>query len=773
MTSLHKLYQQTINPDATLHDIQALIEQHKLTHDVLSSAFGDILNLNPVARKLQEITGLSSISKTSIQDHQELIKTTFASLYKTRNPKEAERLGIVYTPIEIIRFMIESTDYLLQKHFNKSLADNNVTILDPATGTGSFITELINYLPDDCLEYKYQHGIFCNEIAILPHYVANLNIEHAYYQKTGEYVEYQDLCLMDTLDDDGNDTYDVIIGNPPYRANQKNANDNKQNRKYPAVDKRIKETYIKHSTAQKTKCYDMYVRFIRWASDRLNDNGILAFVTNWSFIDGKSFDGFRKAVAEEFSDTYVIDLGGSQRNTGLSGTKHNVFDIRIGVAILFMVKQENHTSNQIYYVCRPERESASEKLRFLKTCNLEDLKQIQPDKNHNWLDITNNDWDDLLPVGTKETKAGKANDAIFGLYSMGIGTNRDEWAYDFSVETSRKKAKFFCAFYTQEQERWNCSDQQVNACNFVDRTIKWTREVENYMLRDFKLSFNSNRLTISHYRPFVKYILYYDHVFIHRLGQQPNIFTIGRKGTNLVICISSPCSYESFMCLVSDKVPDSHLTGDSQCFPLCRYENGKRIDNITDYALNQFQEHYNDQTITRLNIFHYVYAVLHNPNYREKYKINLTRELPRIPFYVDFKQWLTWGQRLMDLHLDYEIETPYSLERIDKQVDIPKAKLKADKENGIIILDTVTMLTGVPPEAWEYKLGHRSALEWVLNQYRERKPRDKTIRERFDTYRFADYKEHVIDLLCRVCTVSVETVKVVREMRAVKHVSHK
>ncbi len=352
-----------------------MIIQHILTEEIFLTVFNEsqFHRENVVARHLETVVNsfftakvrretLKSIDSyyavirreaANINNHhekQKFLKVVYDNFYKSYNPKAADRLGIVYTPNEIVRFMIESTDYLLEKHFNRLLADENVEILDPATGTGTFITELIEYLPKNRLRAKYQHEIHCNEVAILPYYIANLNIEYTYQQKMGEYEAFSHICFADTLDNLGFEhnyqnqqktlflglgeenaariqaqnqrQISVIIGNPPYNANQQNENDNNKNRDYPEIDEAIKRTYIANSTAQKTKLYDMYARFFRWASNRLSDNGILTFVTNSSFLEARTFDGFRKIVAEEFNEIYIIDLGGDVRkNPKLSGKK--------------------------------------------------------------------------------------------------------------------------------------------------------------------------------------------------------------------------------------------------------------------------------------------------------------------------------------------------------------------------------------------------------------------------------------------------------------------
>jgi predicted helicase len=378
---------QSINPEIEIFDVHEMLIQHILTEDIFTNIFHEsqFHRENNIARELSAMidtffTGttrrntLKSIeyyyavirrSSENIANHhekQKFLKALYENFYKAYNPKAADRLGIVYTPNEIVRFMIESADHLVHKHFGKLLSDEGVEILDPCTGTGTYVTELIEYLPAHKLEHKYKHEIHCNEMAILPYYIANLNIEFTYAQKIGKYEEFKNICLVDTLDHtsflgkQGNlfainventerikrqneKTISVIIGNPPYNANQQNENDNNKNRIYEEIDKRVKATYIAASTAQKTKLYDMYSRFYRWASDRVGENGIIAFITNRSFIDSRTFDGFRKKLAEEFDYVYIIDTQSDVRkNPKISGTKNNVFGIQTGVAVMFLVK---------------------------------------------------------------------------------------------------------------------------------------------------------------------------------------------------------------------------------------------------------------------------------------------------------------------------------------------------------------------------------------------------------------------------------------------------
>ena len=849
--------QEAINPSLTDADVREMLIQHILTEEIFSKVFddSDFHQHNNVARELyalegafftgalkrQTLKGLESYyaairsAAAQIASHSEkqtFLKVIYENFYKVYNAKAADRLGVVYTPNEMVRFMIDGADWLCEKHFGKNLIDKDVDILDPATGTGTFICELLEHFRGQPkkLAHKYRHELYANEVAILPYYVANLNIEATFAALTGSYEEFPNLCFVDTLDNVGLHTaakgvsadlfgsvseenvarikrqnsrrISVVIGNPPYNANQANENDNNKNRVYPQIDARIKQTYIFESTAQKTKLYDMYARFFRWASDRLDENGILAFVTNRSFIESRTFDGFRKTVALEFADIYVVDLGGDVRaNPKLSGTKHNVFGIQTGVAISFMVKRaavttkgsQNKRPARVHYVRRPEMETAEEKLSFVANHPMRDLDfdEVQPDKTGNWVNLTDNDFETLLPLATKATKAAKTaagERAIFKNFSLGASTNRDEWVVDFSKTALELRMKWFSSEFVKAA---HCSE-------YPDH-LKWSRNLKRRMTQGRSEKFNRGLIKLTTYRPFVRQELYDSTLFVDERGETSAFFPLSST-RNPSICVIAG-DRQAFALVASDVVPNLNLySADATKYAsLYQYDTtGNRIDNITDWAHDEFLKHYNADTdrpieralplptfdrrgkpipklptISKEQIFHYCYAVLHNPAYREKYAQNLKREFPRIPFYADFWQWADWGAALMQLHIGYETVTPFALTRTDTPDAkaraaglAPKAVLRADPVAGSITLDSETTLRGIPPEAWGYKLGNRCAIDWVLDQYKEKKPKDPTIREKFDTYRFADYKEKVIDLLMRVTTVSVETMKIIDAMKA-------
>jgi predicted helicase len=820
--------QDTINPSVTAADVREMLIQHVLTEEIFSQVFdnADFHHQNNVAKELYALENTFFTGKvkhdtliglrpyyaaiksaaalvTSHHEKQTFLKTIYENFYKVYNKKAADRLGVVYTPNEIVRFMIESTDWLCQKHFGKSLIDKNVEILDPACGTGTFITELIEHFRGRSkdLRYKYLEELHANEVAILPYYVANLNIEATYAAING-YEEYPNLCFVDTLDNtaalrahkgqqgdlfgavseenvvrikrQNKKKISVIIGNPPYNANQLNENENNKNREYPEIDQRIRDTYIKVSNAQKTKLYDMYARFFRWASDRVDENGIIAFITNRSFLENRTFDGFREIVSKEFNDIYLVDLGGDVRDDPrISGTKHNVFGIQTGVAISFLVKRAKTKGCRIYYTRRGPLETAEEKLSYLGSAKLSAIAfdEVRPDVKHNWINIGAEEFSELIPIGDKETKSVKVagqERTIFKLFSLGMSTNRDEWLIGHSEASLAEKVRWLI-------DKFNKTSP--TATEF--RTdIKWSRNLKRRLARGRQEKFDESLIRSTIYRPYVERLMYDSPLFVDERGSSDQAFP-RTQGTNIALCVLSGDRQE-FSLVATSTVPNLNLySADAATyFPFRRIIDGTWGDNLTDWALGQFRAYYEKttkHTLTKDAIFQYVYAVLHDPVYREKYALNLKREFPRIAFYPDFWKWAGWGEKLMALHIGYETVKPWPLERIDipdekarKAGLTPKAVLKADKETGNIQVDSETQLTGVPAEAWTYRLGNRSALEWILDQYKEKTPKDPTIHEKFNTYRFADHKEKVIDLLKRVTRVSIETMKIVEAMRTEK-----
>lgn len=829
--------QETINPNLTAADVREMLIQHVLTEEIFAAVFpGTPFHQdNNVARELYRLEATFFTGNTKFQtlkgletyyvairaaaaqiathhEKQSFLKVIYEGFYKVYNPKAADRLGVVYTPNEIVRFMIESADWLCEKHFGRNLIDKDVEILDPATGTGTFVCELLEHFRGQPakLKHKYREELHANEVAILPYYVANLNIEATYAAITGEYEEYPNLCFVDTLDNVGEHTatigtqmgifgsvteenvarirrqnsrkISVVIGNPPYNANQLNENEDNKNREYPEIDARIKATYIAKSAAQKTKLYDMYARFLRYASDRLAGKGVVSFVSNRSFIDKPTFDGFRKCAAAEFNEIWIVDLKGDARTSGERRRRQggSVFDdqIRVGVAVYFLVRSSASRGCRIFYESVRDYAKAEEKREFLSVTALSErsFREIRPDADGNWINQARNGFNTLLPLASKATKASKRaaeETSIFKLFSLGVSTNRDEWVLGFDAAGIAERMRFFLRRYEQARVKRS----------WLDDTIKWSRNLKRRLEQGRSEAFDPSRFRTTAYRPFCRKVLYDSHLFIDERGSLDQMFPLG--ATNVAICFSDVGSRTDYVVLAVASAADLHFGAAVDAYqqvPQFSFDDsGRRHDNITDWAQQEFHRRYGGATdrkvplISKQAIFQYVYGVLHDPLYREKYALNLDHEFPRIPFYSDFWQWADWGKTLIDLHLGYETVEPWSLERHDLLDEksrraglAPKALLKVDKEAGGITLDSETTLSGVPAEVWDYQLGNRSALEWVLDQHKERKPKDPTIRAQFDTYRFADHKEKVIDLLARVTTVSVATVRITREMRAAK-----
>jgi predicted helicase len=828
-----KLCQRSIGNAVNEQHIDEMLVQHILTDQIfravfphsnfhqenhLATAIGELERIflrgetraNLLKRLEPYFAAIRRAAASTITSHekQTFLKQVYEDFYTAYNVKDADKLGIVYTPQEVVRFIIEGCDWLTQVHFDKRLIDNGLDILDPCTGTGTFIVDLLDFWRGEkaTLIDKFATEVHANEISILSYYIACLNIEQRFYEITEKWRDFEGLCFVNTLDNiwfekthEGaiNDMFGsltnenhlrilaqnkrkipVIIGNPPYNANQQNENDNNKNEKSEFIDERIKDTYLAESTAQKTKLYDPYIRFFRWASDRLGEQGILGFITNRSYLDSRQADGFRKVIVKEFQEIWVVDLMSDVRkNPKISGTKHNIFGIQTGVAIVFLVKNLEKTDCKIHYLSLDDFLTSIEKRRWLKVNSLYKLAKngeftrIKPNKQGLWLNHPTVDWSKYLPIATKDVKAGKNEQAIFKLFSLGVNTARDEWIYDFSKRAVVNKTKAFIKFYNEEQVRWKKSDKLQDIESFVQRDIKWTSELTAYLTKGTKLKYQANSVVSSAYRPFINKSLYYAKVLVHRTYQQPAIFPMEEKATeNVVICISGGTFSKPFQTLAVSITPSLDFLEKTQCLPLYCYKHDKRIENITDWALNQFHEHYKTQDIEKIDIFHYVYAVLHDPRYRETFALNLKQEFPRIPFYPEFDKWANIGKQLLDLHINFEQVEPYPLQQIDKKITVtPKCKLKADKDNNTIELDSQTTLKNIPPEAWQYQLGNRSALEWILDQYKEKKPRDATIREKFDTYKFADYKQQVIELLKKVCHVSVETMKLIEQIESLKN----
>ncbi|HUI79050.1 MAG TPA: type ISP restriction/modification enzyme [Bryobacteraceae bacterium] len=635
---------------------------------------------------------------------------------------------------------------LKEEEFGLTLASPEVIILDPCTGTGNFIVNLIERMPGRALAEAYHNRLFANEVMLLPYYVASLNIEHAYYERMQEYESFQGLCFVDTLDmaeehqfglftlanterveREKNAAITVIIGNPPYNVGQKSENENNPNRKYKVVDGRIRDTYSKDSKAtNKNALSDMYVKFFRWATDRLDGrDGIVCLVSNDSFVDQIAFDGMRKHLAADFQRIDQIDLHGNvRRNPKLSGTTHNVFGIQVGFGITLAVRNKGNTPRLRYHRV-PEMWRKAEKLASLADGSV-GWQTLTPDADQNWLVAKNSGEYSQFP---------KIED-LFDLHGAGLQTNRDETVYDWDRRKMAARMKRFVEDYNVEVHR-----HKANANADWPDHIKWSSRLKQAAASGQLAVFKESQIREALYRPYDKKWLYFDRILNHRVYQWPRI-------SGPVQWIKTGYDWPFFV-LMSEFVCDHLPQGGSQCFPL---------SHLKDAAVSQFQQHYSDPSISKQAVFHYIYALLHHPDYRERYAANLKRELPRIPFAPDFSAFAAAGEKLARLHVKYDALKPWPLEIIENP-DVPyservvKMQLSTDRQS-LRANDSLT-LGGIPAEVFEYRLGSRSALEWVVDQYQVKGESDPN-RE--------DDPGYIVRLVGQVVRVSVETVAIVKTL---------
>ncbi len=836
-----KKCQLSINNNITEELAIEMIIQHMLTRDIfviffqnanfhmnniISKSISNILtHINQksfeITEKIKSYTDcLSSYTKTITKDDkQDILKTFYSDFYKALNSKKADVQGIEYTPIQIVKFMVDASEELLYKHFNKKLSSRDVNILDPCSGTGIFMAEIINRINLKDLEYKYKNELFSNEIDIMPYYISNLNIENAYFERTNSYEIFENICFLDTLEfqtklgnnalfgmeefSEGNvkravrqyeKKINLIIGNPPYNANQKSENDNNKNKVYIDLDKRIKDTYVNLSSAQKTKQYDMYKRFIRWASDRIKseDDGIIAFITNNAYLDSRQDDGFRKSVQKEFDYIYIIDLKGNARKRNKS-EGGNVFNIQTGVAIMFLIKKGvsekqnkinplNQKKANIKYYNIGDFLSGDKKLMSLQQdISFFDFEDIIPDNKGQWLNQTNNDFYEhtaLIDKNVKNQKVGKAIEqkAIFKLFSLGVLTARDDWAYDFDKEQLEKKIKHFLKVYDRERKKW--ADKKLNDANFndnLDYSIKWVGDTKDYMVKNKEIKFNKNAIRKCLYRPFVKNYVYFDYPIMQRPYQNKKIFE-KENLENICLTFTTPENYR-FSNLVTIGLADYHvmLYGTVNA-PLYVYENGEKKLNITDYAIKEFQNKYKDKA-TAENIFAYCHAVLSSPKYQKEYEENLKIDYPRIPLYKNFDRFVELGKRLIKLQTEFENfdcrneEIQLKIEKDFKYMPEDFSMIKLNKEKGIIIFDGKNRIENIPKKAFDYKIGTRSALDWIIDYYKPKKlnPQKelhhKTLIESgLNSYDYKNIREYLFELIPKVIEISVETVDIFKEL---------
>jgi predicted helicase len=622
---------------------------------------------------------------------------------------------------------------------------------------------------------------------LMPYYIATMNIEHAYLEATGEYKPFQGICLVDTFELTEETQASlftrentrrvqrqkeapifVILGNPPYNVGQKDENDANRNRRYEVLDGRLAGTYGALSAASSTtKLADVYVKALRWASDRIGSEGMVALVTNNGFLHKRVFDGMRKSLSADFSAIYVLDLGGDVReNPKLSGTTHNVFGIQPGVSVNFFVRKLGRSS-AIHYARLDEFWRKEEKLKFLddrQVASQVSWDRIEPHQDGTWLDAgLVDDFSSLVPLTAP-------NQRIFHTHSMGVNTNRDAWTFSFKPSVLANNVQRLLATYNHERLRL-----QASKCSELDsflisdpKKIKWSSSLKAMLKANVEGVLEPGDIRRADYRPFTRQYLYFNRLLTHRRARLPHLFPSAAKdGTNSVICVPGPGNRQLFSTFATKFIPALDFAFEKvQVFSFFVFDEdgSNQRENITDWALDQFRSHYQDKKITKWNVFHYVYGVLHHPVYRDRYAANLKRELPRIPFAPDFWAFAKAGERLAELHINYENQPEYPLERVEspnEQLDWRVTKMRLSKDKTILTYNDFLTLKGIPPEVFQYRLGNRSALEWVIDQYQVSTDKRSGITN--DPNR-PDDPQYILRLIGQVITVSLETVKLVNSL---------
>lgn len=865
-----------LNDSVTADDAISMLAQHLITKPVFDALFAghDFATHNPVSKAMQTMidtlgdAGLQAETArlegfyesvrrragevTSAEGKQQVIAELYEKFFRIGFKKQAEALGIVYTPVEIVDFILRAADTTSRQHFGRGLTAEGVHILDGFVGTGMFITRLLqsDLITAHDLARKYAKELHANEIMLLAYYIAAVNIETTYHAlagkttDTGDYEPFNGIVLADTFQiSEAGDSLDsiifpqnnnrivrqlatpitVIVSNPPYSVGQTSANDLNANIKYATLDGRIEDTYAKRSTAtNKNSLYDSYIRAFRWATDRIGDNGIVAFVSNGGWIDSNTADGMRLSLADDYSTIYVYNLRGNMRKPNWKEEGGQIFGSgsQATIAIFVGVKDLAHTGPcQVLYRDIGDYLKREEKLRIVNNSQLDtlDWRTIVPNAQGDWVNQRDEEFGTWPVIGDRKPSPDSVS--IFGAYSAGLQTNRDVWVYNYSQEALEKSVSRLIKNYNAQIEPFNQYCQAHGITRPTEKAVtaylgetpaaadpqrvKWSSSLKQHLARGVDIKFDNSSVRIGLYRPFDTEHVYFDARLNHRRGELASMFPTPHH-ENIGIVLTAPASHFEFTPFMTDQLPNLHLLDTAQFFPRWTYakaESGadtfdlaatatddygyRRIDNITNDILKLYRARIGDQ-VTKDDIFYSVYAQLHAPDYREKYETDLKKMLPRIPTphtAERFEQLADAGHRLADLHVNYETVAPYPLEvQLKAGVDPDDRetwrvqKMKWDKkkhqETGKSVDDKTTIIynakitiAGIPEEAERYLLGSRSALGWIIDRYQVKIDKDSGIVS--DPNRWCDEHDdptYIVDLIKKVTTVSIETMKIVDEL---------
>ena len=845
--------QENINSSIDSEEAIEMLSQHIITKPIFEALFENysFVNNNPISSSMEEILNLlleQQFEKETAElkefyadvrvrvgnidnseGKQKIIVELYEKFFKTAFPKLVDKLGIVYTPIEVVDFIINSVEDILKKEFNRSLTDENVNILEPFVGTGTFISRLLqsgNIKPKD-LERKYKKEIFANEIVLLAYYIATVNIENVYHDLNNEteYKEFEGICLTDTfqLGEDKeelqlvsnsfkenservkrqkNAPLQIIFGNPPYTIGQKSENDNAKNKKYPILDKKIADTYVKNSNSDgKRALYDAYIKAFRWATDRLNKNGggVIGFVTNGAWIDGTATSGFRKTVEKEFTSIYVFNLRGNARTSGEQRKKEkgNVFGegSKTPIAITLLVKNPNEKREkaELYYYDIGDyltREEKLSKINDFKSIGSKkmDWQILKPNKEGDWINQRNDKFKEYIPLIDKDNKNNK--ETFFTMTSNGVVTSRDSWVYSYSKVNLEKNMKETIGFYNKEVEKIlevRNKDKNKAIEDIIDinpRNISWSRDLKK-KANSYKFDeFNSENIVISLYRPFTKQYLYFNKFWNECQYQQDKL------KNNKVIFITGTGGKKGFSTLISNILIDfNSMDAGANCYPLYYIEednknkdkslfetldgieNENKKDGVSDYIFNLAKEKYSTK-ITKEDIFYYVYGFLHNEDYKKEFEADLNKLTPRLPLVDDyniFKSYSDIGRELANLHLNYENIEGDKIVIVEGEESnnfkVEKMRFENKDQKDIIIFNSDIKIKNIPLEAYEYQVNGKSAIEWIMERYAVTVSKDSQIENNPNLWCEENKNpRYILDLLLSVILLSLKTNELIKKL---------
>lgn len=880
----------TLNPDYDADRAVDVLAQHEVTRPIFDALFNQdqVREGNPIVAGIDRaLTALydaglrSSLDSPELNDlysqvrviasqvqsdaaKQNLIKELYNDFFAAAFKGTAEELGIVYTPVEVVDAQLHMVQRALEREFGQHLGDRGVHVLDGFAGTGTYLTRLIEdptLISDEDLPYKYEHDLHSNEIVPLAASIMDINIEQSYHARMGgAYKPFPGALLCDTfqlgeednvidrgtflenserIEEQVNTPITVIVGNPPYRAGDKN-NTGNQNAKYKTLDGRIAETYAANTKASnKNSLYNHYIRAFRWASDRIGDSGIVCFVSGGGWLSGESGEGVRRCFTEEFNDIYVYDLRGNKEFRRLSREQldaegDNLFGSgsKSPITVTLLVKNPVSSGRGIiHYRNIGDGLSRQEKLDILKEAVGVDPQwdTVIPDRHGDWLDQRDDSWYEFAPMGIEKRKGILG---LFDIWSCGLKTQRDPWAWGYSKSQVAHQMAELIGNTNDAVDEMRCMGSKTVPRD--DKRYSWTRRIEDYAKRHMNIDYVPDSVVVGCYRPFCKQWVYYERTMNERTYQQPRFFPLaagerakgptsnpnaasltevtaeaGMKGksgrndlpamsphclTNLEICMTGPASGREFSCLISDQVPDLHMQSTSQCFPLYWYDEPSgdgllgdaepvRHDAITDEALAVFQEAYDDTSITKEDIFFYVYGLLHSPEYRRRFANNLKKELPRIPLAKDFRVFEQAGRKLGELHVNYESVEPWPVEEVGSSENPGRTEKMAwgkvrDKKTGKLVKDFTVLkvsdsltLRGIPERAQEYVVNGKSALAWLVDRYQMKVDKKSGIVNDPNLYA-PDNPRYIVDLVESVITVSLETLDIVDSLPTLNELPH-